>query len=60
MCIPRAARGEGAASLADSSWSIASESDESRLAEVHRAGVSAVCDEPIGIEEVRALISTIP
>lgn len=38
---------------------VTSESDTARLAEVHRHGVSAVCDKPFGIDEVRALISTI-
>lgn len=38
---------------------VTSESDSARLAEVHRHGVSAVCDKPFGIEEVRALITTI-
>jgi len=38
---------------------VTSESDTARLAAVHRHGVSAVCDKPFGIDEVRALISTI-
>lgn len=38
---------------------VTSESDSARLAEVHRHGVTAVCDKPFGMDEVRALISTI-
>lgn len=38
---------------------VTSESDTSRLAQVHRHGVSAMCDKPFGIDEVRALIANI-
>lgn len=38
---------------------VTSESDHHRLAEVHQAGVSAMCDKPFHIDQVRALISNI-
>ncbi|MEO0603638.1 MAG: response regulator [Myxococcota bacterium] len=38
---------------------VTSESDDARLAAVHRHGVSAVCDKPFAMAEVRSLISTI-
>ena len=38
---------------------VTSESDAARLAAVHRHGVSALCDKPFAIDQVRALISTI-